>query len=78
MQELLTASPDFARFWRENEVGDLTGGEKVLDLPGVGRVRFEMSALAVDGRPDLTVMAWTPGSAEDLARMRTLLAAAAG
>ena len=75
VEELRARSPDFARFWRENDVGGLMGGEKVLDHPRAGRLRLEISALAVDGRPDLSLMVYAPASPADAERMRGLLAA---
>ncbi len=73
VEELSAGSPDFARLWRENDVGPLAGGEKTLDHPAVGRLHLEYTSLAVDSRPDLSLIVYTPAGPVDAERVRTLL-----
>lgn len=45
-----------------------------LRHPIVGTFALEYSAFAVDGRPDLGMVVYNPATAEDVARIRSLLA----
>jgi transcriptional regulator with XRE-family HTH domain len=74
VQALRRESPDFTRIWDEGEVRCLGDGIKRLRHPVLGEIALEYSAFAVDGRPDLTMLVFTPTDAA--ARIRALLATA--
>jgi transcriptional regulator with XRE-family HTH domain len=74
IEELCRLSPEFATMWRDNNVAG-THGDAVKHIrhPVLGRLAFEYSAFAVDGRTDLTMVIYNPVSAEDAARIKSLL-----
>ncbi|MES2044048.1 MAG: helix-turn-helix transcriptional regulator [Pseudomonadota bacterium] len=72
--ELCARSPEFAAMWRDNDVRSYGEGVKNIRHPILGRVAFEYSSFAVDGRADLTMVVYNPATPEDTARVRTLLA----
>src|ERR1700739_4860141 len=55
VDELCATSPEFAAMWRDNDVQGHGDGVKVLHHPIVGPLSMELSAFAVDGRPDLNM-----------------------
>jgi transcriptional regulator with XRE-family HTH domain len=73
VDELCRLSPDFNRMWREN---DLPGphGEAVKHMRHavLGRMAFEFSAFAVDGRSDLTMVVYNPATEADAERIKAL------
>jgi transcriptional regulator with XRE-family HTH domain len=73
--ELSARSADFAAMWREIDVRTHGGGLKRLHHPKAGDIAFEFSAFAVDGRPDLQMVIYTPATAHDTACVRALLGA---
>lgn len=72
--DLSRRSPEFAALWRDHDVDHYGGGLKRLRHPIMGPIAFEYSAFAVDGRPDLGMVIYNPATAEDGARVRTLVA----
>lgn len=60
--------------WQDNEVSG-PHGEVVKHTrhPVLGRIAFEYSALAVDGRTDLSVVVHNPATPEDAERIASLL-----
>ncbi|WP_437338346.1 helix-turn-helix transcriptional regulator [Sorangium sp. So ce394] len=78
VDELCAKSPDFAAMWRDSEVHSACEGVKRLRHPVLGEIALEFSAFAIDGRPDLAMLVYTPLSADDAARIRALAAAHAG
>ena len=60
VDELCRSSPDFAALWRENDVHAYGEGVKRLRHPILGAIEMEYSAFAVDGRPDLGMIVYTP------------------
>ena len=74
VDELHRISPEFAEIWAENEVRS-TYGEivKTLRHPRAGLLNLEYSSFAVDGRPDLEMVVYTPATAEDARRVVSLL-----
>jgi transcriptional regulator with XRE-family HTH domain len=74
VDELCAKSPDFAAMWRETDVNSSCEGVKRLRHPVLGEIALEFSAFAVDGRPDLAMLVYTPLSADDAARIRALSA----
>lgn len=72
--ELRRLSPEFDAMWRENElVRPHHDGVKHIRHPVLGPVAFEMSAFAVDGRPDLTLLIYNATTPEDAERLAALL-----
>ncbi|HUL92219.1 MAG TPA: helix-turn-helix transcriptional regulator, partial [Burkholderiales bacterium] len=73
VDELSRLSPEFEAMWRDNDVNAVGGGTKVLRRPPVGAIALEYSAFAVDGRPDLVLVIYTPATPADAARVRSLI-----
>jgi hypothetical protein len=73
VDELRACSPEFKQMW---DAGDLLGahGEVVKHLrhPLLGKIAFEHSAFAVDGRPDLSLLIYNPATAEDARKIRAI------
>jgi transcriptional regulator with XRE-family HTH domain len=71
--ELSQLSPQFKAMWRENEVVTYhLEMVKQIRHPVLGRISFEHSTFAVDGRPDLSLLIYnpaTPADAEKIAAM---------
>ncbi|PZP36677.1 MAG: transcriptional regulator [Roseateles depolymerans] len=75
VDELCAANPEFAAMWAELDVrADYGEAAKQIDHPVVGRIEMEYTGLAVEGRPDLTMVVYHPATPADLARVRQLLA----
>jgi transcriptional regulator with XRE-family HTH domain len=76
VDDLCRANPDFDRMWRENHVFGPTEGEHVKRLlhPQFGTIEMEHSLFAVDGRPDLTMLVYTPLDARIVKRIRHAVA----
>lgn len=79
VDDLCRTSPDFERMWRENEILGHHEGESVKRLlhPTFGPIEMEYSLFAVDGRPDLGMIVYTPLDAEVMRRIREATAQAA-
>jgi transcriptional regulator with XRE-family HTH domain len=75
VEELCALSPDFEALWRDNDVRVHGEGVKRLRHPILGPIAFEYSALAVDGRPDLSMIVYNPATSSDIDRIRSLLIA---
>jgi transcriptional regulator with XRE-family HTH domain len=73
VDELCATSPEFAAMWRNNDVQGHGDGLKVLHHPVAGRLTMEFSAFAVDSRPDLTMVIYTPATPADTGKIRALL-----
>jgi transcriptional regulator with XRE-family HTH domain len=73
VDELSATSPEFAAMWRDNDVQGHGDGVKVLHHPIAGPLSMEFSAFAVDGRPDLTMVIYTPATPADADKIRALL-----
>ncbi|MGF6851958.1 helix-turn-helix transcriptional regulator [Paraburkholderia sp. CI3] len=73
VDDLCRTSPDFERMWRENQVFGHSEGHHVKRLlhPAFGTVEMEYSLFAVDGRPDLSMLVYTPLDARIAARIRS-------
>lgn len=75
VDELCVTNPEFAAMWAELDVrADYGEAAKQIDHPVVGRIEMEYTGLAVEGRPDLTMVVYHPATPADLARVRQLLA----
>jgi transcriptional regulator with XRE-family HTH domain len=59
VEELCQLSPEFKRMWHENDVRAQHGeAVKYIQHPVRGRLAFEYSTFAVDGRTDLTMVVY--------------------
>jgi hypothetical protein len=74
VDELCALSPEFAAMWRDNNVSTHHEGIKHIKHPVLGRLAFEFSAFAVDGRPDLTMIVYNPTEPKDVEKIRALIA----
>ena len=74
IEELSHTSPEFAAIWQEHDVRTYGEGTKLVQ-PAQGEIiTFEYSAFAVDGRPGLGMVVYTPATPADAARVRSLIA----
>ena len=74
VNELCKVSAEFDTLWRDNEVlsqGDGDGVKRLLH-PKLGQIELEYSAFSVDGRPDLSMIVYTPLDGEVAQRIRVL------
>jgi transcriptional regulator with XRE-family HTH domain len=75
VEELCRLSPEFKAMWRDNDVrSHHNEAVKHIRHPTLGRIAFEYSAFAVDGRTDLTMIVYNPATQEDAERIKSLLA----
>src|ERR1700678_112378 len=72
VEELCRLSPEFKAMWRDNDVRSHGEGAKHIRHPVVGPMAFEYSAFAVDGRPDLTIVVYSPTTPADAEKIRRL------
>ena len=73
VEELSLSSPEFASMWRDSDVQRYGDGVKHLRHPEVGPLAVEYSSLAIDGRPDLSLIVFNPATAADRKLIETLL-----
>lgn len=74
VEELSRLSPEFRAMWREHDMPLFhADGIKRMRHPVLGEVSFELSAFAVDGRPDLSLLIYNPATPEDAARMAKMV-----
>ncbi|MBW4052933.1 MAG: helix-turn-helix domain-containing protein [Proteobacteria bacterium] len=76
VDELCRLSAEFKAMWRDNDIRIHGEGVKQLRHPLLGRVAFEYSAFAVDGRPDLSMVVYNPATAADANKISSLLESA--
>ncbi|WP_175783002.1 helix-turn-helix transcriptional regulator [Burkholderia anthina] len=77
VDEMRATSAEFDAMWRDHDIRSHDEGTKEIRHPQAGRIGLEYSAFSVTGRPDLSLVIFTPVSAADRARIRTLVAARA-
>jgi transcriptional regulator with XRE-family HTH domain len=75
VDELCRCSPDFDAMWRAHDVRTHGEGSKHLLHPVAGPIELEFSSFAVDGRPELAMIIYTPVKAADAERIRSLIEA---
>jgi len=75
IDELSRASPAFEAMWRDNDVRTYGEGTKYLKHPHAGLLGLEYSAFAVDGRPDLNMVIYSPATVADKEKIRALVKA---
>lgn len=73
VDELCRSSVEFAAMWRGSDVGHFGEGSKRMRHPAVGWIGLEYSAFAVDGRPDLSMLVFSPATAKDAEKIRRIL-----
>jgi transcriptional regulator with XRE-family HTH domain len=74
VEELSRLSPEFKAMWDDNEVRGAHGeAVKHIHHPVLGRLAFEYSTFAVDGRTDLNMIVYNPATAEDGERIASTL-----
>lgn len=76
VDDLCRVSPEFDRMWRENHVFGHSEGQHVKRMlhPEFGAIDMEYSLFAVDGRPDLSMLVYTPLDARIAKRIRNAVA----
>ena len=75
VSELSAVNAEFATMWAELDVRSNYGEvAKQIDHPLAGPISLEYSGLAVEGRPDLTMIVYHPATPADEARVRQLMA----
>lgn len=72
-EELCSQSTEFASMWRDNDVRALGDGVKRLRHETLGLIELEYSGFAVDGRPDLGMIVYSPLTTSDADRIRRLI-----
>ncbi len=76
VDDLRRTSPDFDTMWRDNDVRTSYGERaKCVRHPVAGMIALEYSTFAVDGRPDLSLVIYSPATPADADRIRTLITA---
>jgi transcriptional regulator with XRE-family HTH domain len=70
--ELCRLSPEFRALWEHHDVRRHGEAVKHLRHPVLGRLAFEYSAFAVDGRPDLNLVVYNPVNAADAQKLAAL------
>ncbi|WP_213947343.1 helix-turn-helix transcriptional regulator [Luteibacter sp. dw_328] len=75
VDELIALSPEFEAIWNDYDLQSYGEGTKQFAHPRVGEVTLEYSAFAVDGRPELGLIIYTPATALDRERVATLVEA---
>jgi transcriptional regulator with XRE-family HTH domain len=71
--ELSAQSPAFAAMWRDHDVRRHGEGTKHLQHPVVGAVALDYSVFAVDDRPGLSMVVYSPATPDDEIRVRQLV-----
>ncbi|MEM7524727.1 MAG: helix-turn-helix transcriptional regulator [Pseudomonadota bacterium] len=72
LSELIAKSEEFAAMWADNDVQSTGEGVKRITHPSVGPMAFEFSSFAVDGRPDLKLLTYTPAEPSDADKLLRL------
>ncbi len=73
VEELSRLSPEFASFWRENEIISKMPGVKQIRHSTLGDIQLEYSSFAVDGRPDLDMIVYNPLDESVAERIRMMV-----
>ena len=75
VEDLSRRSPEFSAIWAENEVFAPGAGVKRVHDGRGGAIELEYSSFAVDGRPDLGLMIYSPASPGDARKIRARMMA---
>jgi transcriptional regulator with XRE-family HTH domain len=73
IEELCARSPDFNRMWSNSEVSTSCQGTRRFRHAELGDLTFEFSSFAVDGRPDLAMLVYTPLSSANAKRIKAAI-----
>ncbi|MER0238949.1 helix-turn-helix transcriptional regulator [Fulvimarina sp. MAC8] len=73
VDELCRASPDFEALWQDNNVVAHGEGVKCIRHPEAGTLNMEFSSFAVEGRPELGMIVYSPASSADAERLSALM-----
>jgi transcriptional regulator with XRE-family HTH domain len=73
IDELCLSSPEFRAMWCENEVRSMDSGVRKLRHPILGSFSFELSAFAIDGRADLSMLVYNPVKSSDIEFIKSAL-----
>ncbi|MEM6712403.1 MAG: hypothetical protein AAF590_08985 [Pseudomonadota bacterium] len=72
LTELLDKSAEFLAIWADNDARSTGEGIKRINHHSAGPIALEFSSLAVDSRPDLKLLTYTPAGSEDAAKIQHL------
>jgi transcriptional regulator with XRE-family HTH domain len=75
VEELIALSPEFEAIWNDYDLQSYGEGVKQFAHPSVGEITLEYSSFAVEGRPELGLIIYTPAGPMDKARVATLVEA---
>ncbi|ALX14027.1 XRE family transcriptional regulator [Burkholderia cepacia JBK9] len=75
VDEMRATSAEFDTMWRNHDIHSHDESTKEIRHPQAGRIAFDYSAFSVTGRPDLSLVIFTPATPADRARIRALVAA---
>ncbi|MDQ7977932.1 helix-turn-helix transcriptional regulator [Paraburkholderia sp. SARCC-3016] len=73
VDDLNRRSPEFETMWRDHDVRTHGEGSKHLLHPVAGPIELEFSSFAVDGRPELGMVIYTPVTPADAHRISALI-----
>lgn len=71
--ELCAESPEFASIWRDQDVRRHGEGTKHLRHPVEGPIALDYSVFAIDDQPGLSMVVYSPATAQDAERVRRLV-----
>ena len=74
VDELSRFSPAFKAIWQDNAVSKVSHTAKDMRHPSLGKMSFDVSNFAVDGRQDLTMMVFMPATEEMAERIMRMVA----
>ena len=76
VEELIRLSPEFRLMWAEQGLPAAAHLDAVKHIrhPVLGRLAFEYSTFAVDGRTDLSLLIYNPATERDAGRIAALIA----
>ena len=74
VDDLSSLSPEFMAMWRDHAVRNHGDGTKIVQPARGGQIALEYASFAVDGQPGLGMVVYTPVTAADAARVRSLIA----
>lgn len=73
VEELCASSPEFATLWSQHDVGSFGQGLKHFHHPVAGEMDLEYSTFSVDGRPELSLVIFTPVGEGDGEKVKELV-----
>ncbi|MCA7921394.1 helix-turn-helix transcriptional regulator [Burkholderia cenocepacia] len=75
VDEMRATSAEFDAMWRDHDIRTHEEATKEIRHPRAGRIALEHSTFSVTGRPDLSLVIFTPATPADRARITELIAA---